>query len=473
MTATRLVPVILCGGSGTRLWPASRESHPKQFLTLIDDFSLLQNTVRRGLRAATALSDVVVVTLDAMRPLVEEQVAETADDLRAHILCEPSARNTAAAVALAADYVAATFGADAMMWVLPADHHVGDEAALSLAVDKALAVAAKGNLVTFGITPTRPDTGYGYILKADALNESLFGVRSFVEKPDLATAKSYVNSGEYLWNSGMFLFTAGAVLDQFSVHAPGVLAALRTATAADKTRPAAPAYAQIESIPFDKAIMEKSDMVAVIPCDPRWSDIGSWESLWELRDKDHNDNAIDGRAACVNARGCLVQAKDRLIAIAGLDNIVVIETDDAVMIGQKSDGNSMKELVTGLKKSGAREVIDSPLAKRTQAWSMVKTLQAGESPLHAQEIVIAPTHTHDVAARDGGLTLFTVLQGRASVIVDGTERTIMPMESVSLPAEKSHVLRNVGMGDLVMIAVHRGSTEGVFFGAANDSARVA
>jgi mannose-1-phosphate guanylyltransferase/mannose-6-phosphate isomerase len=474
MAKATLIPVILCGGSGTRLWPASRESHPKQFLSLINDLSLLQNTIRRGLNAEGANGkDIVIVTLAAMQDLVIEQMSDVANDATAHILCEPSARNTAAAVALAADYVAATFGPDVVMWVLPADHHIGDESVLSDAVAKSLDAVAAGHLVTFGINPTRPDTGYGYILRGDAIDASLSTVSRFVEKPDLTTAKSYLESGEYLWNSGMFLFTAGAVLKQFEQHASDVLGALRASTAENAKSPAADLYAAIPSIPFDKAIMEKSDKVAVAPCNPMWSDIGSWESLWELRGKDHENNVIDGRATCINAKGCLVQSQDRLIAIAGLDNIVVIETEDAVMIGQKSDGDSMKALVNSLKKSGAREVVDAPLAKRTQAWTMVKNVQSGDGALHAHEITLSAGETQDIEARDGGLNLFTVLQGSACLVVDGTERMIGALESVNLPASQSIAIRNVGKGDLVMIGVYKGDAEGVFFGAANDSLKVA
>ena len=351
MAKQKIIPVILCGGSGTRLWPASREARPKQFLSLVDDFSLLQNTVSRALRVSGAEpSDIVVVTLGAMADQIAEQLSAIGIP-ESHILKEPAARNTAAAVAFAAAYVSRTFGDDALMWVLPSDHHIGDENALSRSFSQACPAARDGKLLTFGITPTRPDTGYGYIRAASGGGEVL-AVEQFVEKPDLATATQYLASGQYLWNSGMFLFTAGHVLAEFERLSPSILAAVKAATQAAPTEPSREDYVRIESQPFDKAIMEKSASVAVVPSNPAWSDIGSWESLWELRDKDEAGNVTSGRVTVSNARDCLIQSKDKLVAVAGLDNIVVVETDDAILIMKKSDNDSMKDMVKRLKDSG-------------------------------------------------------------------------------------------------------------------------
>lgn len=341
-----IIPVILCGGSGTRLWPASRESRPKQFLSLMNEDSLLQNTVRRALAITNApASSVMVVTLGAMKNDIAAQIG----DASAHILCEPSARNTAAAVAFAADYAAKTFGDDAILWILPSDHHIGNESALDDSFQYALQSAKDGHLVTFGIAPTRPDTGYGYIRAGKAKDGShILPVEQFVEKPDLETAKKYLASGQYLWNSGMFLFTAKNVLAEFSQHAPQILSGVRAAVKTNACEPDAQSYAAIESRPFDKAIMEHSNRVTVVPSNPGWSDIGSWESLWDLREKDENNNVLLGNAITHNAKNSLVQAHGKLIAVAGLDNIVVVETDDAILIMDKTDNDSMKELVKKL-----------------------------------------------------------------------------------------------------------------------------
>lgn len=351
-----IVPVILCGGSGTRLWPASRESQPKQFLSLTGETSLLQNTATRALRISGApASHLVVVTLGAMKGMIEKQLADITPPISSHIVCEPSARNTAAAVAAAARYVADTFGDDAFMWVLPSDHHIGNETALGQSFGHALEAASHNKLVTFGITPTRPDTGYGYIRAQNKdAGKSIMGVEEFVEKPDLETARRYLESGEYMWNSGMFLFSAKTVLSEFKTHAPDVLAGVDTALQNGVLEAAA--YAKIPSTPFDKAVMEKSSSVCVVPANPDWSDIGSWESLWDICDKDENNNVLDGNAVTLNARNSLIHSRKKLIAVAGLENIVVVETDDAILIMNKQDNDSMRALIKKLKDSGAREV---------------------------------------------------------------------------------------------------------------------
>ncbi len=351
-----IIPVILCGGSGTRLWPASRESYPKQFLSIMSEESLLQNTAKRAMAiSGTSLSSMVIVTLAAMKDTIAKQMAVLSPATTSHILCEPSAQNTAAAICYAAQYVAQNFGGDAIMWVLPSDHHIGDEGALKESFSHALMAAKDHKLVTFGITPTRPDTGYGYIrARKDDAGKPVMGVEKFVEKPDLHTAQSYLNSGDYMWNSGMFLFKSGIVLHEFkNLAAPiydGVLAATKGGDV-DSTL-----YAQILSTPFDKAVMEKSSYVCVVPTNPQWSDIGSWESVWDISQKDENNNVLDGNAATLNTKNSLIHSKKKLIAVAGLDNIVVVETDDAILIMDKNDNDSMKALIKKLKDGGANEV---------------------------------------------------------------------------------------------------------------------
>lgn len=467
MTLSReiIVPVILCGGSGTRLWPASRENHPKQFLALMDDYSLLQNTMRRALRVCGGdASSVIAVTLAAMKDTVAQQLAEIDDAATAHILCEPSARNTGAAIALAAEYARRTFGDHVILWVLPADHHIANEAALAFSFAHALTAARDNRLVTFGINPTRPDTGYGYI-RTGAANHAgtVHAVDSFVEKPDSQTAQDYLESGEYLWNSGMFLFSAKSVLDHYETLAPAILEGVRTAMNISMTDPCGTVYAQIEEQPFDKAIMEKSDHVSVIPCDPQWSDIGSWESLWAIRDKDMNDNVIEGRAACYNAQGCLIKSGDRLVAIAGLDDIVVVETDDALLITKKSDGDSMKSLIKALKSSGAPEMLSMPDKPVEQPWKLVKSL-GNDASLNAFEITLKPGQNRLSSMHDTGFCLYTVLEGVATVSVGNTLKTLKAFESMNIPAGTEHKISNSGTTDLKMIEVRKTPEDGIFFG---------
>ena len=360
-----IVPVILCGGSGTRLWPASREKFPKQFLALMGEHTLLQQTALRTMRTTGAkAADLVTVTLGDLSGHVAGQLAQIDAAAARHILCEPSARNTAAAVAFAACHVEALHGPDALMLVLPSDHHIADEKTLSDAFATGLKAAESGLLVTFGIRPTRPETGYGYIRLGETIG-TLPGVQraaAFVEKPKLDVAKSYLADGNYLWNSGMFMFKAGKVLAEFERYSPQILARVREAIAAGEShRPDAQLYASIPSEAFDVAIMERSADVAVVPCHPQWSDIGSWESLWEIREKDANQNVIQGNAAAHASHGCVVLAKsERLIACAGLTNIVVVDTGDSILIADRSNADSLKALVGELKKAGNPHVIKLP-----------------------------------------------------------------------------------------------------------------
>ena len=464
MNRDMIVPVILCGGSGTRLWPASRENHPKQFLPLMNDFSLLQNTMRRALRVSGANpSSLVVVTLDAMKSGVEKQIAEINEDATKHILCEPSARNTAAAVAYAAAYIYRTFGPDAYMWVLPADHHITREDVLGTAFSHALDAAKDDLLVSFGISPSRPDTGYGYIKLGANKDAHVYHADRFVEKPDAATAQSYLDAGDYLWNSGMFLFSVSSVLSHFESLANDIMTATFAAMEnGSANTPCAATYAGVQSQPFDKAIMEKSAKVAVVPCDPEWSDVGSWESLWDLRAKDKNNNAIEGKAACFNATGCLIQGKDRLIAVAGLNDIVVVETEDALLITHKSDGDSMKTLVKGLKESGEPETIDHPVQQATQPWSLVKSL--GEKTLNAREITIPAGQQKTFHAHDAGLCLYTVLEGAATITTGGEIKTIDSFESANIDASTDYTIANRTAGPLKMIEVQKTAQDGIFFG---------
>ncbi len=347
-----IVPVILCGGAGSRLWPLSREDNPKQFLSLTNNLSLLQNTMIRALRMTHApAKNLVTVTLESMKDKVREHLIDIDRDAATHILCEPCARNTAAAIAFAADYVRCTFGEKAVMWVLPSDHHIGQEEILENAFLHALSDAKAEKLVTFGITPTYPETGYGYI-RAEKNNAAVKAVLEFAEKPDLETAKQYLESGDYLWNSGMFVFTARAVLDHFETYAPSVIAAVKSAMDGSLTHPSAESYIKIPSQPFDKAIMEKASSVSVVPCDPAWSDIGGWESLWQIAVQDENGNVIDGDVTCVSTTNCYIQAQmGRPVAVAGLKDMVIIDTENGLLIKSKGDTESMQLLAKILKES--------------------------------------------------------------------------------------------------------------------------
>ncbi len=451
--AKTVIPVILCGGSGTRLWPASRDKHPKQFLNLMGDFSLLQNTMRRALRIAGVKADqLVTVTLGALSKSVHSQIVEMENGGVHHILSEPSARDTAAAVAFAAAYVSKVFGGDTIMWILPADNHIGDENALAEAFRDAFQAADKGHLVTFGIRPTRPETGYGYIRLGQGMEGgAIYKAEKFVEKPNLETARSYLADGKYLWNSGMFLFRTDVVLGQYEQHAAEILSAVRDAMkfSNDHREPCSERYSAIGKQPFDKAIMEKSDLVAVVPCNPQWSDIGSWESLWELRQKDEHGNVVDGRTACHEATNCLIQASDKLVACAGVDNLVIIETADSILIANKSNGDAMKAMVNRLKAVGAREVIEPPA--QLQPWSMTKTLD--HPGYNVREIIVQPGERLALNMHAHKSKFWTVIEGQALIEFSGEQKTVSQQQTAFIPAGIDYTLVNKGEKDLKIVEV--------------------
>lgn len=352
---TALIPVILSGGSGTRLWPLSRDARPKQFLPLVGVRSLFQQALLRTHGIAAAREPLVVCN-EAHRFIVAEQLRELGVRPAAVVL-EPVGRNTAPAVAVAALLAlrSAAAGTDPLLLVLPADHLVRDVAAFAAAVAAAVEAATAGRLVTFGVVPDRPETGYGYLLRGEQRG-SWAELEKFVEKPDLATAEGYWVSGRYLWNSGMFVLGAGAYLRELERHAPAMLAACRAAVAgaavdADFTRLGA-AFAAGPSDSIDYAVMEKTDVAAVVPLDAGWSDVGSWSALYDVLDKDGAGNVAVGDAIVEQCRDTYVLASNRTVAAVGLRDVVVVETEDAVLVIARDAAQSVKRVVDRLKQRG-------------------------------------------------------------------------------------------------------------------------
>jgi mannose-1-phosphate guanylyltransferase/mannose-6-phosphate isomerase len=353
----KIIPVILCGGSGTRLWPESREDLPKQFLKLVDSHTLLRNTMERAVSVTNApAKDIVCVCLEKLAAEIKDEIVKFgAGD---HVLAEPTARNTAAAVALAAQYCAKEFGPEAYMWVLPSDHYIGKLDVLKQAVELAVKSASSDKLVTFGITPTRPETGYGYIKCEKSSKQDILPVEKFVEKPDLGTAMTFLADGSYYWNSGMFLFRVETVMNAFKALASDISQAVDQAIENGSTaNPNMDGYAQVPKQPFDKAIMEKSADVTVIPCDMAWSDVGTWESIWEISDKSQGNVVTSGNVVAVESTDCLIRANgDRLVAVAGLENIVVIDTKDTVLVTRKNSSEPLKKLVEKMRQDGQEQL---------------------------------------------------------------------------------------------------------------------
>jgi mannose-1-phosphate guanylyltransferase/mannose-6-phosphate isomerase len=452
-----IVPVILAGGSGTRLWPVSRSAFPKHLVELVGERSLLQATALRLLRLAPP-QRLVTVAAAGQAVLVRRQLQALAPALLDHLLLEPVARNTAAAVALAALHVEASLAADAMLWVCPADHLIQDEAALMAAVGAGLPAAAAGRLVTFGITPSRAETGFGWIAVGAALPEAgAFAVERFVEKPPRAEAERLLAAGGHLWNSGMFLFRADAILAELEAHSPEILVATRRAldgAPGGGREPAAAAYGRIPSAPIDKAVMERSAKVAVVPCEPRWSDVGSWQALWELMPKDAHGNAASGDVLIEAGTGNLVRSEHRLVALAGVRDLAVIETADALLVADLAQAEALKALVGRLAAADRAEAEIHALEHRP--WGRFIKLARGTS-FEVREVTLDPLGALSPQHHDSHDKHWIILEGRARVRLGGSVREHDPGTALFVPRGVEHELANVGVGALRLIEVQIGA----------------
>ena len=352
-----IIPVILSGGTGSRLWPLSRESYPKQFLPLTGEQSLLQDTVARVMQIPETKPPLVVCNQEH-RYMVAEQLRLLGITPTAVIL-EPVGRNTAPAATLAALYALET-EQDPILLLLPADHVIADAGGFRQAMEKALPHAQDGHLLTFGIVPRSPEIGYGYIKAGAALAESgIYTVDRFVEKPDQASAQSYVESGDYYWNSGMFMFRASRFLQELQRLAPEILNACRQAWASERSdldfvRLDRDAFQACPSDSIDYAVMEKTDDALVMPLNVAWNDVGSWAALWEVGEQDANGNVLNGDVLPLDTRTTYVHAQDRLVATIGVENLVIVETTDAVLVANKDNVQTVRTIVEQLKKRRSR-----------------------------------------------------------------------------------------------------------------------
>lgn len=445
----------MAGGSGTRLWPLSRESYPKQFLTLAGDDSMLQATIARleGLQVALPL----VICNEAHRFLVAEQLRQI-DALGGNILLEPAGRNTAPAVALAALRATAT-GDDPLLLVLAADHLIQDAAAFRAAVQHAQPLAEAGKLVTFGIVPKTPETGYGYIRRGEAVNESAWQVGAFVEKPALDLARQYLASGEYLWNSGMFCFRASRYLEELERFRPDILAACRAAMAhsagdMDFVRVDEAAFMACPDDSIDYAVMERTESAVVVPLDAGWSDVGAFAALWDVLPKDEAGNVLRGDVMLHDSHDNLVMAENALVATVGLRDTVVLQTKDAVMVAPRDRVQEVKQIVARLKAGGRSEHRVHRQVYRP--WGHYDSVDAGQR-YQVKRITVSPGAKLSVQMHHHRAEHWIVVSGTARVTLDGAEHLLTENQSIYLPVGAVHALENPGKIPLELIEVQVGS----------------
>ena len=444
-------PVILAGGSGTRLWPLSRSLYPKQFLKLNSDKSLLQNTIDRASVACDG--QLIVVCNEDHRFLTAEQMRETGHD--GVIMLEPCARNTAPAIALAALH-AIKQHKDATITVLAADHVISDIQQFTVHVEEALNCSRDGALVTFGVVPDRPETGYGYI---KAASDGISDIASFEEKPDAETAKQYVDSGDYYWNSGMFVFKASSYLDALKKHAPQILASCATAYESatedlDFIRVDTEAFAECESISVDYAVMEKADNAMVVPFTAGWSDIGSWDAVHGICEKDENGNASTGDAMLVDSENCYINASTRLVAALGLQNISIIETSDCILVAHNDHAQDAKKIAIMLKEAGRNEA--DTHTKCYRPWGSYQTINLGQR-FQVKRITVKPGAKLSLQKHHHRAEHWVVVEGTAIVTCDDKEIMLTENQSTYLPLGATHRLDNPGKIPLELIEVQSGS----------------
>jgi len=451
-----IYPVILSGGSGTRLWPLSRASLPKQLLALHGERTMIQETVLRA--ALPGASAPLLLCSEAHRFLVAEQMQEIGVRTRAIVL-EPMGRNTAPAAAVAA-LIVADEDPEGIIVLLPSDHVVRDGKAFADAVALAAEAANAEHIVTFGMAPSGPETGYGYVHRGVALEkvDGVHRVQRFVEKPDSATAQGYVDDGGYFWNSGMFVFRADVLIDDMKRHAPDVLAAARDALVKarrddDFVRLDAEAFKNAPNISIDYALMEKTDRAAIVPCNIGWSDVGAWSALWDIREQDAQSNVLLGDVIAHDSTGSYVHSEKRLTALVGVKDLVVIDTDDALLIADKSRAQDVKAIVDHLKAANRTE--HSEHKRVSRPWGTYETIDLG--PRHqVKHIMVKPGGRLSLQMHHKRAEHWVVVEGVAQVTVGEKVSTLRENESVFIPLGEKHRLENMGTVPMRLVEVQCG-----------------
>jgi mannose-1-phosphate guanylyltransferase/mannose-6-phosphate isomerase len=453
-----IYPVILSGGVGSRLWPTSRAAYPKQLLPLVSERSMLQETALR-VADKTLFAAPMIVSNEEHRFIIAEQLREINVPPLAHLL-EPEGRNTAPAIAAAAVF-ALTQDKDAILLVLPADHHIGDLVSFERAVARGKRLSIEDKLATFGIVPSGPETGYGYIKRGESLDAggSAFSVARFVEKPDMVTAQSYLAEGGYDWNAGIFMFRADRVLAEMRKHCPEIAAHAADAVHKGKRdldflRLDPASFAACPSNSIDYAVMEHTHLAAIVPVEMGWSDIGSWSALWEIGEKDADGNVLAGDVLIEDTHNSFIRAEQGLVAALGIDNLIIVETGDALLVASRERVQDVKRLVDQLSKAGRSEHKAHNRVHRP--WGFYEALDAGERH-QVKHLMVRPGAALSLQMHHKRAEHWVVVRGQAKVTVGDEVRILNENESTYIPLGVKHRLENPGTEPLSIIEVQSGA----------------
>ncbi|MXO65612.1 mannose-1-phosphate guanylyltransferase/mannose-6-phosphate isomerase [Altericroceibacterium endophyticum] len=457
----KIVPVIMAGGKGTRLWPLSRSSAPKQFIRFLEDETLFQKALQR-VQDSSRYTAPIILTNEDFRFLVAEQAREL-DIALSSILLEPVARNTAPAIAAAAVLIKERFGPDAVMQVLASDHEIEADETFYACIDRAAATAREGKLVAFGIEPSEPATGYGYVEAGDELPGGAAAVVRFVEKPDRENAQKMIETGRFTWNSGMFMFPVTPLIAELEQHAPDVIKHARHAfeqvqndPALDFTRLDADIFAQCPDISIDYAVMEKTSAAAVVASSFAWSDLGSWDAIWKDGEKDADGNVISGNATVLNSSNSLVISRDMHVALQDVQDKAVIVSEDAVYVGSLKSSQNVGQIVKQLKADRETEALAREHPTIYRPWGGYTSIVKGER-FQAKRIFVKPGKQLSLQKHHHRAEHWIIVRGSAEVTVDDTVKLLSENESVYIPIGATHRLNNPGKIDLELIEIQTGA----------------
>ena len=441
--------IILAGGSGSRLWPLSREMYPKQLLSIDEDTSLLQQTFTRLLRFMEP-SDILTITNIKHYQDIKLQLNKISSENV--VLAEPLGKNTAPAIACSLEYFSQTCEADDVVIVLPSDHLIKDYLAFDKTVEMAMPLAKMGYIVTFGIKPSYPETGYGYIKTSKQLGDG-FIVDRFVEKPDTETAEKYLKSGEYYWNGGIFMGKISTFLTEFEKYVPQIFDELPKLNFSQNSQIDYSIYENMPSISIDYAIMEKSNKVALVELQSDWNDLGSWQSLYNVKEKDENGNVLTGKVVVDNVKNSFIYSQKEVVAVSSLENIILVETEDAIMACDINSSQNVKKLYEKLKQSESDTI---KLHKTVfRPWGYYTCLNSGEGYL-TKTICVQPKHKLSIQSHNHRSEHWVVLEGQALVVKDGKEYNLYQGDSIDIPVGVKHSLQNPYEQELKIIEVQKG-----------------